>query len=287
MSTSQVVKTAVVLGGLLFVPALASAAEASFDRTLSVGGSPNVYVSTGSGYIHISPGSDSQIHIVGHVKSNGSSWFGGSSEDQVKQIAANPPIEQSGNEVRIGKSGGDWQRNVSIDYEITMPKGSNLNAGSGSGDLRINDIAGGLKASTGSGSIEVGGISGAVALDAGSGDIHADLNNPSSTKAQTGSGTIRLTGVKGGLKAGTGSGDIEIAGQPTSDWKLETGSGSVTLTIGGAHFTLDASTGSGTVHSDPPFTTHGSLEKHHIMGDINGGGPTVRVETGSGDIRIK
>jgi DUF4097 and DUF4098 domain-containing protein YvlB len=66
-----------------------------------------------------------------------------------------------------------------------------------------------------------------------------------------------------------------------------TGSGSVTLTTGGAHFSLDASTGSGGVHSDPPITTHGSLEKHHVMGDINGGGPTVRVETGSGDIRIK
>ena len=286
MSTSHVVKTAVLLGGLLLVPAIASAAEASFDRTLSVGGNPNVYVSTGSGYIHISPGSDSQIHIVGHVKSN-RNWFGGSSDDQVKQIAANPPIEQSGNEVHIGKTDGDWQHNVSIDYDITMPKGSILNAGSGSGDLRINGIAGGLKASTGSGSIEAGGISGAVALDTGSGDIHADLVNSSSTKVQTGSGTIRVTGVKGGLKAGTGSGDIEIAGQPTSDWKLETGSGSVTLTVGSAHFTLDASTGSGTVHSDPPISTHGSLEKHHVMGDINGGGPTVRVETGSGDIRIK
>jgi hypothetical protein len=30
----------------------------------------------------------------------------------------------------------------------------------------------------------------------------------------------------------------------------------------------------------------GSVEKHHITGKINGGGPTVRVETGSGDIRI-
>jgi DUF4097 and DUF4098 domain-containing protein YvlB len=126
-----------------------------------------------------------------------------------------------------------------------------------------------------------------VALDPGSGDIKGELNSPSSTKAQTGSGSIRINGVVGGLKAGTGSGDIEIQGQPTSDWKLETGSGSVTLGVGNAHFSLDASTGSGTVHSDPPITTHGSLEKHHIMGDINGGGPTVRVETGSGDIRIK
>jgi DUF4097 and DUF4098 domain-containing protein YvlB len=284
---SKSVSAALLLGGLLATPAIASAAEASFDRTLNVSGNVIVYVATGSGYVHISPGSDSQIHIVGHVKSN-NGWFSGSSDDRVKQIAANPPIEQSGNEVRIGKRGNDdWFRNVTIDYEITTPRGSNVNAGSGSGDLQISGIGGGLKASTGSGSIDAHGIGGAVALDTGSGDIKADLNNPSSTKAQTGSGSIRINGVIGGLRAGTGSGDIEVQGQPTSDWKLETGSGSVTLTTGGSHFSLDASTGSGSVHSDPPISTHGSLEKHHIMGDINGGGPTVRVETGSGDIRIK
>jgi hypothetical protein len=60
----------------------------------------------------------------------------------------------------------------------------------------------------------------------------------------------------------------------------------VTVNSGGAHFTLDASTGSGSVHSDPPLTTHGSLDRHHVQGDINGGGPTVRVSTGSGDVRI-
>jgi len=289
MRSSNLMKAAVIFAGVLTVPVFASAAEATFDRTLNVGGTVNVYVSTGSGYVRVSPGSDSQVHIVGHVKSgNGSSWFsGGSPEERVKQIVADPPIEQSGNEVRIGKRNSDWQRNVSIDYDITMPKGGNLDAGSGSGDLRINDIAGGLKAGTGSGSIDVHAIGGAVALNTGSGDIRADLITPTSTKAETGSGSIRLNGVTGGLKANTGSGDIEIQGQPTSDWKLETGSGSVTLATGGAHFSLDASTGSGSVHSDPPITTHGSLEKHHIIGDINGGGPTVRVETGSGDIRIK
>ncbi len=285
MRIFKIVKTAACMSSLFFVPAVAIAAEASFDRTLSVGSSPIVYVFTGSGSIHISPGSENQMHIAGHVKSNGG-WFGGS-EDRVKQIAANPPINQNGNVIHIGKKDDDWMRNIAIDYEITLPRGADVNAGSGSGDLRINEVAGGLKASTGSGSIEAQGIGGAVALDTGSGDIRAGLMNPSSTKAETGSGSIRIKGVKGSLKAGTGSGDIEIEGQPTSDWKLETGSGGVTLMTGGAKFTLDASTGSGSVRSDPPISTHGSLEKQHVMGDINGGGPTVRVETGSGDIRIK
>jgi hypothetical protein len=32
--------------------------------------------------------------------------------------------------------------------------------------------------------------------------------------------------------------------------------------------------------------TQGELGHHHMTGKLNGGGPTVRIETGSGDIRI-
>ena len=41
--------------------------------------------------------------------------------------------------------------------------------------------------------------------------------------------------------------------------------------------------------SDPPLTmtTHGSTDKHHVNGTVNGGGPTIKAETGSGDIHIQ
>jgi DUF4097 and DUF4098 domain-containing protein YvlB len=105
-------------------------------------------------------------------------------------------------------------------------------------------------------------------------------------KAQTGSGNIELRNLRGGLRAGTGSGNIKVGGAPTADWKLETGSGNVELWPGSAALTLDASTGSGNVHTDQDMLTHGSSDHHHVSGKINGGGPTVRIETGSGDIRV-
>jgi DUF4097 and DUF4098 domain-containing protein YvlB len=268
-------------------PAIMLAADGTFDKTLHVSGSVMLSVNTGSGYIHVTPGSDSEVHIIGHVHANRwSSWAGsGSAEDQVKQVVSNPPIEQDGTTISVGKHTN--YHNISIDYDITTPRGTNLEADSGSGDLRLSDIGGPLKANTGSGSIEATGLSGRVALQTGSGDISAEMHAAPDVKAQTGSGSIKLRGVNGGLYAETGSGDIEIEGQPGTNWKLETGSGSITLDTGGrAKFSLDATTGSGSIHSDPPISTHGSLERHHITGDINGGGPTVRVETGSGDVRI-
>src|ERR1039457_4309696 len=87
---------------LATVPALAS--EATFERTLSVSGRVELSVSTGSGNIHITRGAGNQVHIWGKVKQSG---FGmilipAPSDERIRAIAANPPIEQTGNIVRIG-----------------------------------------------------------------------------------------------------------------------------------------------------------------------------------------
>ena len=275
---------------LLATPALllvspAFAADATFDKTLSVSGNVQLEVSTGSGYVHVMPGSDNQVHVVGHVHAN-HGWLGGSSDDAVKRVIDNPPIQQSGNTVRVGMMHEGWLNHVSIDYDITTPKSTRLKAESGSGDLKAASIAGGARLETGSGSINGDDLGGDTYLQTGSGDIRVNLTNGGNVTAGAGSGSIRLTGVKGGVKAGTGSGDVSIAGQPVEAWKIEAGSGSIDLNLGGSRYTLDAETGSGSIHTDQPITLQGSLEKHHVTGNVNGGGPTVKVETGSGSVRI-
>jgi hypothetical protein len=297
--------TGILVAMTMCLPA-AFAAEKSFDRTLSVNGAVTLHVSTGSGYIHVSPGSDNQVHIVGHVKSGNSWWGGGSSEEAVGRVASNPPIDQAGNIIRVGDDhGSDFFRHVSIDYEITTPSNTMLVAESGSGDLQLSNIKGTVKAHTGSGSIraeklgagskldtgsgtiEANNLLGSTTLQTGSGEIRAQLSSAGDVIASTGSGSINLGNVQGSVKAETGSGTIEISGQPISPWKLETGSGDISLRLGDAHFTLDAQTGSGSVKSDLPITMRGSMDKHHVNGTVNGGGPTIKAETGSGDIHIQ
>lgn len=269
----------------LLLPVYALSAEGTFDKTLTVHGAVTLDISTGSGYIHISPGTDDQVHIIGHVKANRGSFSMSSPEERVKEVVNNPPIEQVGNIIRVGKD-NHGIRNVSIDYDVTAPRDTELSASSGSGDLRIQSVGRNAKLSTGSGSIEANGLRGSISLQTGSGDIQAQQVEAGDVKAETGSGSMRLSGIQGGLKAQTGSGDIEVQGRPTANWKLGTGSGSVNLTTGNASYTLDASTGSGSVKSDVPLTVEGSLERHHVTGKVNGGGPLVHVETGSGSIHI-
>ncbi len=282
-------RTSLASTSLLLVSATLLAADHNFERTLNTGGSPNVAVSTGSGYIHLRPGSDGQIHIAAHLKA-GNGWFGGSDvESRIEQIVRDPPILQNGNDITIGeRHSSDRYRNISIDYEVTLPQGSSIEASTGSGDVELQDVGARFKGSSGSGSVRARNLHGPANLETGSGDIELNENAPGDVRAQTGSGSVRLNGISGGLKAGTGSGDIEVHGTPASDWKLDTGSGDVRLTLGpSARFNLSASTGSGSIRTEQPIAMQGELNHHHVTGSVNGGGPTVRISTGSGDVDIK
>jgi hypothetical protein len=269
---------AAVALALAALPALAS--EATFERTLTVNGRVDMMVATGSGNIHLTHGSGNRVHIFGRVKSG---W--GGNEARVREIAANPPIDQTGNIVRIGERHENL-RNISIDYEIEAPDNAYLEANSGSGDITDEGVGENAKLSTGSGNIHATGLHGGFSVNTGSGNIYADQTGEGDVKAQTGSGNLELRNIHGGLRAGTGSGDIKVAGTPAYPWHLETGSGNIEFWAGNAAITLDASTGSGSIHSDKEMLTQGSNDHHHVTGKINGGGPTVRIETGSGDIRV-
>src|ERR1700676_2645178 len=191
---------------LALAAATAFAADSNFDRTLNVSGSPNVSVATGSGYIHLNPGSGNQVHIVAHVRSSHGWMSGGSDVDsRIQQIVSNPPIVQNGNDITIGeRHNNDLYRNINIDYDITLPKASAINAATGSGDVQIQDVGASIKAQSGSGSVRAHGIQGPATLGTGSGDIELQQTGPGDVKAETGSGSIRLNGLSGALKASTG-----------------------------------------------------------------------------------
>jgi hypothetical protein len=286
---------------------VAHAGECEFERTLSVNSSPLLTVGTGSGDVRITPGSDGAMHVHGHVHSGHSGWFGGSrDEGNAQAVCDKPPIEQNGNDVRIGKQHDDLYRHVAIDYVIETPRMTELTASSGSGNLDISDIGGRLMADTGSGDIrasnvgadsklETGsgnihatGLAGASRVSTGSGDVHIEETAAGDVHASTGSGNIEISGLNGALNAGTGSGWIHADGTPSGNWKLETGSGDVRLKIeGGKGFELEAEASSGDIHVEQTITMQGTLTKHHVHGIVQGGGSMLRISTGSGDIDVR
>ena len=261
------------------LPLAAFAADGTFDRKLMVKGPVLLSVVTGAGSIHVQPGSTSEVHITAHVHAEGDA-----AEERVRQVVAHPPINQAGNIISVGKQ--LQVRNVSIDYEVMTPRGTDLRVDTGAGSIRIEDEGGPVQAKTGSGSIEATGLSDHVSLESGSGDIKAAMLSSLDVKAQTGTGSIDLKNVQGALWAHTGTGSVSVSGRPGAAWKLESGSGDMNVDAGGAGVALDAETGSGEIGTSQSLTAEGG-DTHHLVGSLSGGGPRLRVTTGSGNIKIR
>lgn len=278
------------LAAMLLVTSATASETGSFSRTLTVSGSPNVEIQTGSGNIYIRTGSSDKVEIEGHIKA-GSDWgwgFGSSlsPEERVKRLEANPPIEQHGNTIVIGRIDDEQLRNVSISYDVIVPASTKLDSRTGSGSQRIQDVHGPVRATTGSGTIEMGRIGDQVDAQSGSGHIEIDGANGDVT-ARTGSGHITLHNIKAGLRASTGSGGIDADGDAREDWDLHTGSGGITVrTPSSAGFRLEAESGSGGVTVSKPVTMQGTLRRNRIEGTVGNGGPMMRLRTGSGGIHV-
>ena len=282
-------------------------AEGHFDKTLQVSGSVNLDLTTGSGEVQIRTSSSNQVVIHGTVRSS-NWWGGGDAEAAVRSVESNPPIEQSGNSIRVGYNlPEDAKHHVSIAYEVTVPADTALAVNTGSGDISVEGVrssaklhtgSGGIRArdlgpqsrmETGSGSIRADSVAAPMYANTGSGSITGDLTGSGDVEVHTGSGGIDIRGVSGGLRARTGSGHIAVDGAVKGPWQLHAGSGSVRMALnsGGSGFDLNVHTGSGSIHSDLPITVQGTFGRHELKGSVRGGGPEVEVSTGSGDVEIR
>ena len=128
---------------------------------------------------------------------------------------------------------------------------------------------------------------GAFTGRAGSGSIYLAQTAPGDVEVSTGSGRSELHGVVGAVDAHAGSGGITVEGRQAGDWTLHTGSGSIRIDLpDDAGFDVDASSNSGRIVVDHPLTLEGRINEKHIKGEVRGGGPMLKVDTGSGGIRI-
>lgn len=316
MNKKQALSSIRVAGGswfaitlvVLFTSAMVfgSTPQGTFEKTLQVSGPVDLEVLTHSGDVTVRAGGSGSVVIRGKIYV-GDRWFGGRREDDVKSIEQNPPIRQEGNSIHIDYVNA---RNISVDYEITVPaettvrsrSGSgdqtiegtrgNVDVQTGSGDVKLRSLKGEIRLQTGSGDVRGHEISGAVRGGTGSGDVEIEETGPGDIDLHTGSGGITARGVQGLFHGEAGSGDITAEGTQTGSWEIHTGSGNVHVKLpANAAFDADISTSSGSIDVGSPIetTVQGRLEESHktIRGKVRGGGPLLRVRTGSGDIQIE
>ncbi len=286
--------------------AFASTPQGTFEKTFQVSGPVDLEVLTRSGDITVRTGPSGSVFIRGKIFV-GDHWLFGKRQADVSEIQQHPPLRQDGNSIHI-----DYVnvRDISVDYEITVPaetalrthSGSgnqtiegihgNADLQTGSGDMRLASLTGAIHLQTGSGNVRAHDISGSVRGGAGSGDIEVDERSTGNIDLHTGSGNVTVRGIQGAFRADAGSGDITAEGKQSGAWEIRTGSGNVHVRLpGNSAFDADISTSSGTIDVDSPIemTVQGRVQESRktIHGKVRGGGPLLSVRTGSGDIRIQ
>jgi Toastrack DUF4097 len=277
---------AAIAFAMLAFQAAAAAQDGAFDRTLSVSGAADLDVQTSSGRIEVHPGDSSSVRI--HAVLRAHDEFSHDAAGRIHEIETNPPIQQTGNTIRITPPSDEWaRRHISISYELVVPPQSRLRAQTGSGSERVEGIRGPVDLDTGSGSVTVARVDDDVRIRTGSGRIELD-SLKGRVDAHTGSGSIQGAGITGPINAHTGSGSVRLEQTKPGPLEAHTGSGTVDVHLPtDASFDLYAHTGSGRVYVDHPITVRGKLGGNEIQGKVKGGGPLVDLRTGSGSVRIE
>jgi DUF4097 and DUF4098 domain-containing protein YvlB len=183
--------------------------------------------------------------------------------------------------------------NLSVDAagaDVTTEntKGS-LSLDTGSGTAKITNADGDLTIDSGSGEVTISKVKGSfLKLDSGSGDIRADAITVDKADLDSGSGEVTISGLGArSISLDSGSGDVDIGLTGDVDrLVIDSGSGSVTLRIPstlGAELDIDA--GSGGVKAEMEIqVTH--YESDRLVGKIGDGKGSIRIESGSGEVRL-
>lgn len=302
--------------------AVGPSVSGSFDRTLTVNGPIRLELANASGDVSITGSADGKVHVHADVRSSGMGF--GSPQDRLNEVVSNPPVEQKGDVIRIGKDFSRGVHNVAISYVIEVPHDTEVSTTVASGSQTIRDVRGPVKADAASGSIHADHIdrqtqlttisgsidatnigedirassaSGSVTVSNIKGDVRISALSGSTqiTKpggrvdADTASGSVEVQGATRDVKARAASGRVEVQGNPGSNsyWDLKTVSGTVQLGVpSNANFQLSAEAVSGQIKADVPIVIE-EQDKHSLRARVGNGGGRVEVHTISGEIRVR
>lgn len=183
---------------------------------------------------------------------------------------------------------GKW---TGTDYRIRVPHNCDLALRTSSGDLTVKGVTGTLYIQSTSGDIKLREVDGNLLVNTSSGDVRIE-GLQGRMGVRTVSGDIQSHDLAlAEVSVTTTSGDLQLdlLRLPDKGFELKTVSGDLTLRLpSDSRLNFEFNTVSGDIkcgfpRSQVAYTSRGRRE---ISLTLNGGGPTVRAQSVSGDISI-
>lgn len=226
-----------------------------FDRTLDVRAGTAVSIDNVNGRIVVTTWDQPRVRIHAIRKAESREALDKLSID-IRQngeglaIATHMPKKNDGGflDFLFGNDG-----NASIDYEVTVPRTTDLKVENTNGSITASDVSGVIRLATTNGRITAERCTGSMNAGTTNGSIRAEL--------------------------------LAVAsGKPM---KFETTNGSITLMVPPS-FAADvqAETTNGSIRTDLPVTTK-SFSRRELRGTLNGGGAELGLYTTNGSIEVR
>jgi len=248
---------------LTALTATATTLEEKFDRTFDVRPGARMTLANVNGTITIRAWDQPRVRIQAQKKvkaSGGESARQAMSELKIEivpsdgglRVMTRYPKRSDGLDFLDWMFGGS-RVNASVTYEVDVPRSMNLDLDNTNGGIDVSDIRGSHRIETTNGRITLARCAGDIEAGTTNGSIRAELLDVTPGKA---------------MSLSTTNGRISLSAPPTFS----------------AH--VDASTTNGSINTELPIsTTHAG--RRSLRGNINGGGPELRLRTTNGSIEIR
>jgi len=236
--------------------AVSAADYRDVNRTVALHGNGSVEIETHKGSIRVSVWDRQEVEIQARIEAEP-----GTIMDRRRFDATDVHIDSSPDSVRIKTYYPDFNwccsfdsgNNPEVRYTIRMPKTAQLSIRDHRSDTEVSGLQGALNLSTHRGTAHIHGLGGPLHADTHRGDLHVEWSSFTANSSVTNyRGTVELTLPK------------------SSRFDLQTSPGR-----------------RGSISTDFSVMTHTiSRRGESIHGTVNGGGPSLHIETQRGEVRL-
>jgi hypothetical protein len=267
--------------------------DQTIEKTFTVDGMPRLRVQNVSGETAIRVGEPGQVRVVARKRVKGGS------ADRAKRLLENVEvrIEQNGNDIFVEPHLYEQERTwldlfrgkrFRVDFEITVPRETAVNAQTVSGDLDLNGTRGPARLESVSGDVNIADVQGPMRLKSVSGDVQC-TDYVGAVEGSSVSGDVDIRGRVRACELHTVSGDISVELEPEiggRESRLKTISGDVEVGLLTGSCICDYHTASGDLDCEEPARIIREARKDRTI-IIGEGRAHFTVKTVSGDLTIK
>jgi DUF4097 and DUF4098 domain-containing protein YvlB len=267
--------------------------DQTIEKTFAVDGVPRLRVQNVSGETAIRVGESGQVRVVARKRVKGGS------ADRAKRLLENVEvrIEQKGSDIFVEPHLYEQERSwldlfrgkrFRVDFEITVPRETAVDAQTVSGDLDLHGTRGPARVESVSGDVNIEDVQGPMRIKSVSGDVQC-TEYVGSVEGSSVSGDVEIRGRVRACELHTVSGDISIDLEPEIDGResrLKTISGDVEIGLLTSSCTCEFHTASGDLEAEVAarIVREGRKDRTVVIGE---GRSRVSVRTVSGDLTIR